>query len=388
MNTKRLVLAGLVILLAGCIYYVPYDQRGAPRAQSRTYSQDYEGLDSGYFYDYLDPYGAWIRYSPYGYVWIPRDVGYRWRPYTYGHWIWTDYGWHWASAERYGWLVYHYGRWGWDIGIGWYWVPDTLWGPSWVIWRSGDFYVGWTPIPPGIDLRPGRGYGRWNNLKIPESHWIFVRGSNFLDRSLDRWILPHERNVRMVNMTSLRGDIRFRGNRAVNEGLDVESVRRMTRTTVEKYELKDAKNVEERRVQGREAVVYRPEVSSNESAAPKDYLEGPEVKERIERGEIGEVVRRAEIPDKTELTERHKRESTLLKESQEEEISLIRRRAEESRAKASDPEEKKKIQSRVVRRIAEVQKAHEQEQEKLVKRQKEEEEKAEKSRVKKKVIRK
>jgi hypothetical protein len=49
------------------------------------------------FYDQLSPYGMWVDYPTYGYVWIPNgDPGFS--PYvTNGHWIFTDDGWTWVS---------------------------------------------------------------------------------------------------------------------------------------------------------------------------------------------------------------------------------------------------------------------------------------------------
>ena len=45
------------------------------------------------FYDELSPYGQWIDYPDYGYVWQP-NVGPDFRPYeTNGYWAYSDYGW-------------------------------------------------------------------------------------------------------------------------------------------------------------------------------------------------------------------------------------------------------------------------------------------------------
>ena len=58
------------------------------------------------FYDELSPYGEWVDYSNYGYVWIP-DVGYDFLPYsTDGRWILTNYGWTWASNYNWGWAAF------------------------------------------------------------------------------------------------------------------------------------------------------------------------------------------------------------------------------------------------------------------------------------------
>ena len=44
------------------------------------------------FYDQLSPYGEWVNYPNWGYVWIP-DAGADFVPYsTQGHWILTDDG--------------------------------------------------------------------------------------------------------------------------------------------------------------------------------------------------------------------------------------------------------------------------------------------------------
>lgn len=74
--------------------------------------------DTSYFYDRLYPYGNWINLDPFGDVWTPRHMGYRWRPYSDGHWVWTDYGWTWIANEEWGDIPFHYGRWGWDGDLG------------------------------------------------------------------------------------------------------------------------------------------------------------------------------------------------------------------------------------------------------------------------------
>ena len=136
-----------------------------------------ENVNFQVFYDELSPYGQWVEYQNYGYVWIP-DVGNDFEPYsTAGHWVMTDYGWTWMSDYDWGWAPFHYGRWNFDNFYGWFWVPDNEWGPAWVTWRSADGYYGWSPMESGlsISLSFGRPYNRQND------HWTFVR-----DRDIDR----------------------------------------------------------------------------------------------------------------------------------------------------------------------------------------------------------
>ena len=104
------------------------------------------------FYDELSPYGDWVDYQNYGYVWIP-NVGPDFVPYsTAGYWTLTNYGWTWVSDYDWGWAPFHYGRWSYDNYYGWLWVPGNEWGPSWVNWRRADGYYGWSPMEPGISI--------------------------------------------------------------------------------------------------------------------------------------------------------------------------------------------------------------------------------------------
>jgi hypothetical protein len=129
------------------------------------------------FYDQLSPYGQWVNYPEYGFVWIPY-AGEDFVPYsTGGHWIYTEYGWTWFSDYAWGWAPFHYGRWDYDNYYGWFWIPGNEWAPAWVSWRRSNGYYGWAPMEPGISISVsfGRGYDSRND------HWIFVR-----DRDIDR----------------------------------------------------------------------------------------------------------------------------------------------------------------------------------------------------------
>jgi hypothetical protein len=155
------------------------------------------------FYDALSPYGQWVDYKDYGYVWIP-DVGPDFAPYsTDGYWVLTDYGWTWVSDYEWGWAPFHYGRWSYDNYYGWLWVPDNEWGPSWVNWRRADGYYGWSPMEPGISisLSFGRPYNSYND------HWMFVRDKDFERHDIYRYSVNRSdhamiiRNSTVINTT-------------------------------------------------------------------------------------------------------------------------------------------------------------------------------------------
>ncbi len=80
------------------------------------------------FYDELEPYGTWVNYPRYGYVWRYRLATTDFRPYsTNGRWVYTDDGWTWVSDYDWGWAPFHYGRWLYDDELGWLWVPGNEW---------------------------------------------------------------------------------------------------------------------------------------------------------------------------------------------------------------------------------------------------------------------
>jgi hypothetical protein len=163
-----------------------------------------EGVDVDYFYDQLDPYGQWVWHPRYGYVWLPGNVRESWRPYTVGHWVYTDeYGWYWDSYEPFAWAVYHYGRWGYDPDYGWFWVPGDTWAPAWVNWRYSDNYTGWAPIGPG----PGSGYAYgapvYYDPPVAES-WVFVQPRYMTSRMIYHYALPvADLNIAFIGATNI-----------------------------------------------------------------------------------------------------------------------------------------------------------------------------------------
>jgi hypothetical protein len=164
----------------------------------------------------LEPYGAWQHHRRWGEVWIPSRVGRDWKPYTVGHWVYSqDYGWYWAPDDQeadWGLVTYHYGRWVADDQFGWMWIPGTEWGPGWVLWRHGRQNVGWAPLPPDEAIVEYR--------EAPQ-FWVFVRERDLVAPRITEVILPAQerevffRDTAVVNRTVELQDRRF----AVNPGI-------------------------------------------------------------------------------------------------------------------------------------------------------------------------
>jgi hypothetical protein len=146
------------------------------------------------FYDELSPYGQWIDYANYGYVWIP-NVESGFVPYsTDGYWIMTNYGWTWASNYNWGWAAFHYGRWSFNDSFGWFWVPGNEWGPAWVNWRQADGYYGWEPMEPGMSI--DESFGSQYNRN--DDHWMFVSYRDFDRRNINQYYVNNSDRNRIV----------------------------------------------------------------------------------------------------------------------------------------------------------------------------------------------
>ncbi|UCH83067.1 MAG: hypothetical protein JSW50_11415 [Candidatus Latescibacterota bacterium] len=137
--------AAVVFQITGCS--TTYTQMATtPADEEPSAAGPYE---EAYFEDYqeLSSYGVWTVIEPLGWVWRPTVVS-GWRPYFYGHWLWSNWGWTWVSYEPFGWAVYHYGYWHYDPIWGWLWLPGDKWFSARVKWMVYDDYVCWAPSPP------------------------------------------------------------------------------------------------------------------------------------------------------------------------------------------------------------------------------------------------
>ena len=168
------------------------------------------------FYDALADEGDWIRYQPYGYVWVPSD----WTPYTRGRWAYTDqYGWTFVSDEPFAWAVYHYGRWGYDEDIGWFWEPGEVWAPAWVSWRRNSDVIGWAALPPG-----GDGYVVSSEVEYsepPREYWHYCEPREFL--ALDSAVVII-RDDGLYEETEYLGPVVVHNNIVVNNIIEVHSI--------------------------------------------------------------------------------------------------------------------------------------------------------------------
>ncbi len=261
-------------------------------------------ISIGTFYDDLQPHGAWTRYDG-DYVFVPRGRRAGWRPYTEGHWVFTDlYGWMWVSDEPFGWATYHYGRWGFGNDIGWYWIPGTRWAPAWVYWRRGSDYTAWAPLPP---LRRDRYSDFSINIgvgSIPDYYWAAVPTRGFLSINLSNELVrDDDERRRIIHRSEPRGGVRVRNNIIVNNVIDVDVIERETRQKVKRKRVVESDRrgrIIERN--GDEIEVFSRPVKAERSARPKAV----EDIEKVRSERKAERVRNREKVEDTKKLDRNK----------------------------------------------------------------------------------
>jgi hypothetical protein len=372
------IMTAVLLLATGCAAYGPSPSSGYPPGMGvpnvgspQGYGQEYgPDMDIDYAYNYLAPYGNWVDMDPYGYVWIPRHMGYQWRPYSDGHWVMTDDGWTWIANEEWGSIPFHYGRWGYDDGFGWYWVPGTVWGPAWVSWRWSNQYAGWAPLPPGVEFRAGMDFASLS-FNIPNRFWVFIQAPHFLDRDIYRYTLPYERNVTIINFTSRHNNIYYRNNRIFNEGMGIDNVQRVTRQQVPRYKIQDVRKPGPARVVGNDLQVYRPAFRTNATAKPKAILNRDEARRELAPAKIFEPRSQAPVrAQQSAVQKRQAEEKSLLQKSQAQELRDMQSTRAAEQAQIRDAAGKAKIQQAYQAKTAELQKQHQAEKQQLTARHK------------------
>ncbi len=255
----------------------------------------------GYFYSPLRGYGDWIEFDRGFYGWRPLRVRRGWRPYLYGRWAWTDYGWYWISDEPFGWAVYHYGRWHYDDYYGWIWIPDHTWGPAWVEWRYDHDYIGWAPLPPYARFSFSVGIRFTTRWHAPSHYWTFVPHRHMTTHTMYRHVANESHSRRLIRTTRSAGTYEIDRDRVINRGVDRSYIERQGNTRIERIDVRESRERGERIIRdgrGERIEVYRPDPNQNptrperiEARRPErrisidfDHLELPEGRERMEGG--------------------------------------------------------------------------------------------------------
>ncbi|MBN9380122.1 MAG: hypothetical protein J0H74_05125 [Chitinophagaceae bacterium] len=248
---KHIIIAGIAILTTTLPSLAPH-----AHAQVNVSFQ--------VFYDQLSPFGNWVSYPDYGYVWVP-GAGAGFRPYgTRGHWVYTEVGWTWVSDYSWGWATFHYGNWFYDDVYGWIWVPGYEWAPAWVTWGEYGGNYCWAPIGPRVDIGVA-----FSTYRPPASYWVFCPRGRITNVNVSNYYVRNIHNTTVINNITVinnagrgNGYAYFRGPRAAN-------VERFTHTTVRPVAIRSAERPGTTAVRNGQLAIYRPSIQrSNASVRP------------------------------------------------------------------------------------------------------------------------
>jgi hypothetical protein len=257
---------GLILLLVGT----------TQKASAQT-----EDVSLQSFYDELSPYGTWIQDPQYGYVWRPDVDQEEFRPYyTNGRWVMTEYGNTWVSNYDWGWAPFHYGRWVYNNYNQWVWLPDTVWGPAWVSWRSGGGNYGWAPLGPSISIGINIGRGGY---RIPDMCWNFIPYGSIYYNSYPRY--NYGRNRVYIQNTVIINNTYVRNNRTYYSGPRIDDIRRQTNQRVNVYAVNRSHSNTGSRIENNRVNIYQPRAgrdANNSNPAPRNVVQG-----NINRGTVG-----------------------------------------------------------------------------------------------------
>ncbi|TIM21658.1 MAG: hypothetical protein E5Y61_31910, partial [Mesorhizobium sp.] len=276
-NVVRLMLGGVT---AGLLTVVEIPNPVAPLSLvSEARAATDVSISISTFYDELSSHGDWVSYRG-ATVFVPVDVADDWRPYTLGHWVYTDqYGWLWVSDEPFGWATYHYGRWGYADDIGWYWVPGTRWGPAWVSWRREREHIIWAPLPPRRD--PDLISIEVTIDTTPDFYWVVVPTREFLADDISVVVIRDEPEfVRIVEAAEPAGDVTIQNNVVINKVIDVDVIEKETSQQVTVVEVSETETPEQAgKLENNTVTVFEGEVKADPDAKPAELKDIEEVKQ-------------------------------------------------------------------------------------------------------------
>lgn len=254
------------------------------------------------FYDNLSPYGNWVMYPDYGYVWIPA-LGPDFFPYsTGGYWAYTEFGWTWVSDYAWGWAPFHYGRWHYDPFYGWLWIPGNEWGPAWVVWRRSPGYYGWAPLAPGISINLVFS----DSYHPPHEHWVFVNEQYIGRPDINNYYGPRKDNSQLVHNSTIINNTREDKNRSTIyiTGPDKNEVQKARGKEIEPITVRETDKPDQT-VKDKQITIYRPRISKSSDAKPVRVTDKSEIKGISEPRNQG-----TESPRKQEAPIEKKREGT------------------------------------------------------------------------------
>ena len=227
---------------------------------------------AAFFRDRLARAGEWMETAEYGPCWYPTEVGPAWRPYTNGRWVYTiGSGWLWVGDEKWGWATDHYGRWVFLDSHGWVWVPGKQWAPAWVVWRAGNGYIGWAPMPPMKAGEREIDVTRVDSKTLPPMAFTFVAEEFLADEKLAEHAEPLTRNVTLFERSEDATRYQMADGRFFNGGVSINAIDRVRggadQPPIKRWHVVEINTLRPPELRGEDVLVYRPNLDDQAGGA-------------------------------------------------------------------------------------------------------------------------
>jgi len=215
---------------------------------------------------------------------------------------------------------------------------------------------------------------------------VFVEPSYFLNSRLYRYLLPVERNITIINYTVLRTDISVRNGMIINRGIQTDDLRRVIKSRISKYELREMDQPGQTKVRMNDVEVFRPTVIKKEELRPKEVLERDEVQKKREEKAIEEWDETVSIDEREEnLKKIHEREKQLLERTQIKEIKEADKNLQRKKQAVRTPSEEEQVEKKHKEEMEKLKEDHKKEKTHLQERHNKEEEEVKKKTRRKKI---
>ncbi len=189
-----------------------------------------------------------------------------------------------------------------------------------------------------------------------------------MDRGIDRWVLPRERNRTIIGLTSFKSNIHNDNGRVINDGPPSERVRKLTGRPMNRYSLKESSRPGREMMSDGQVEIYKPNLRENKSARPGSFIKEKD----LESEDGGRVIKKSVYAPTSDMSKVQAKEWKLLEESQKTEIKQISKKIETEKAQAGTESDRVRINEKLNTRVAELKKEHEREKTELSSRQKQE----------------
>ena len=225
--------------------------------------------------------------------------------------------------------------------------------------------------PAALGRIPSRHGFRQVVIQHSSRFWIFLQALHFLERDIYRYILPYERNVTIINYTSIHNNFYFRDNRYINDGIGIDVVRRITRREVPRYRIRDVRQRGPVRVVGNDIEIYRPAFRKDPVMKPKTFLNRDEARRELAPSKIFEPKQQPPVrTQEIDVRKRQTEEKTLLEKTQSDEMKDMQRKRVEEQARIPGTAEKAKVRQDYDTKMTELQKQHQAEKKNMTERHK------------------